>query len=240
MKWILLLMFAAGTAHADLAHDLLVKSDRARGGLKDGVTWEIKIQTTEDGETSDRTFMVKAKGDFAHAEAIAPARNKGEIFLTIDRNMWFFKPSLKKPVSISSRQKLTGQAANGDIASTHYSRDYDAKIEKDDKVGNEPVKVLFLKAKSPEVTYDQIRYWVSAKDGLARKAEFLNLQGQPLKVATFEYSGTIVVNKEKIPFISKMSISDAKFPQNKSVIDYGKVKPENHPDSLFNVNNLTR
>ena len=42
-----------------------------------------------------------------------------------DRTIWFIKPGLRKPVSISARQRLVGDAANGDIATTNYARDYD-------------------------------------------------------------------------------------------------------------------
>lgn len=225
---------------ADGAADLLKISDRARGGIKDGVVWEAKITTQEDGESSERTFAVKAKGDDAYVEALAPARNKGEIFLFNDRNMWFFKPSLRKPVSISARQKLSGQAANGDIATTNYARDYDAKDAGDEKINGQDTKVLLLKAKSNQVTYDQIKYWISKKDKLALKAEFMTLQGTPFKVATFEYKNTMTTEGKTFPFISKMIIQDSKFQNNKSLIEYTKPKAEALAASLFNVNNLNR
>jgi outer membrane lipoprotein-sorting protein len=225
---------------ADSAADLLKISDRARGGIKDGVVWEAKIATQEDGESSERTFAVKAKGDDAYVEALAPARNKGEIFLFNDRNMWFFKPSLRKPVSISARQKLSGQAANGDIATTNYARDYDAKDAGDEKINGQDTKVLLLKAKSNQVTYDQIKYWISKKDKLALKAEFMTLQGTPFKVATFEYKNTMTAEGKTFPFISKMIIQDSKFQNNKSLIEYTKPKAEALATSMFNVNNLNR
>jgi outer membrane lipoprotein-sorting protein len=241
IKYLLGLIFlSAQVALAQSAGDLLKASDQARGGIKEGAVWDSKIITTEDGETNDRTFSVKAKGDDAYVEALAPARTKGEVFLFNGRNMWYFKPSLKKPVSISARQKLSGQAANGDIASTNYVRDYDATIVGDDKVNNEPTKVLMLKAKNKQVTYDQIKYWVSAKSKLALKAEFMTLQGKPFKVATFEYNNSIETEGKKIPFVSRMTITDAKFQNNKSVIEYSKPKATSVPSALFNVNNLAR
>ena len=235
-----LLLFSFATQAANPALDLLKASDRARGSIGTGVTWEVKVTTTEDGETSDRTFLVKARGDDALAEALAPARTKGEIFLINNRNMWFFKPTLRKPVAISSRQKLSGQAANGDIASTNYARDYSGKIVGEGTVQNQKVKILMLKAKSKDVTYDLIKYWVSIKDKQALKAEFQTLQGVPFKVAEFFYGNQIVLKGKKIPFVSKMIITDAKFAENKSILEYSKPKPDNHPASSFNVNNLSR
>lgn len=232
--------FSFQTFAAENAKDLLKASDRARGGLKDGVVWEAKITTQEDGESSEREFLIKAKGNDAYVEALAPARNKGEIYLFNDRNMWFFKPSLRKPVSISARQKLSGQAANGDIASTNYARDYEATVTGQEKINGKETTVLSLKAKSKQVTYDQIKYWVSKKENLAVKAEFLTLQGSPFKVATFEYNNTMTAEGQTFPFISKMTIQDSKFEGNKSIIEYTKPKAVPLATSLFNVNNLSR
>lgn len=227
-------------AKADLANDLLVSSDQGRGGIKDGITWNIKIETDEDGDKSTREFIVKAKKDDALVEATSPARNKGEIYLFNDRNMWFFKPSLKKPVSISARQKLTGQAANGDIASTHYARDYTAIMEKSEMINGEKAYVLLLKSKTTNLTYDQIRYWVTEKNKLAVKAEFLTLQGEVFKIGTMEYKNKLQLNGKTYPFVSQLKIVDAKFAKNMSIISYENPKAESHQNSIFNINNLSR
>lgn len=227
-------------SHADLAADLLKASDRARGGVKDGVQWSATIETEENGESSSREFLIKAKGDNAYVEATKPAKNKGEVYIFNDRNMWFFKPSLKKPVSISARQKLTGQAANGDIASTHYARDYSAVIEKTETFNGAKTHVLMLTAKSKNLTYDKIRYWINDKTKLAIKAEFLTLQGKPFKVGLLKYENTLTAGGESFPFVSELAIVDAKFPTNKSRIHYKTPKVTQISNSLFNVNNLTR
>jgi outer membrane lipoprotein-sorting protein len=235
-----LMMSLSHFAKADAANDLLQASDQGRGGIKEGITWTIKIETTEEGESTSREFLVKAKDHDAYVEATAPARNKGEVFLFNDRMMWFYKPGLKKPVGISSRQKLTGQAANGDIASTHYARDYTATLEKKDVLDGAPASILMLKAKSDNLTYDQIRYWIEDSTKLAKKAEFLTLQGTAFKVGELEYKNQLVLGGKKIPFVSRLKITDAKFPQNFSIITYSSPHIEDHPGSLFNVNRLSR
>jgi outer membrane lipoprotein-sorting protein len=242
IKNILLVIFAFSSLvrAADISEELLKSSDRARGSFEQGLAWDTQVVTIEDGETSDRKFKVRAKGINANVEALEPARNKGEIYLFNDRTMWFFKPSLKKPVAISARQKLTGQAANGDIASTHYARDYTPTLEKTETLNGEKVCVLLLKAKANNLTYDQIRYWVSDKTKRAVKAEFLTLQGQPFKRATFEYGNKLTAGGQTFDFVSKMEIVDAKFENNKSTLIYSNPKVDNPNESIFNVNNLKR
>ena len=225
----------------DQGQALLAASDRARGGIQKGLQWDATVITTENGETSERGFKIRAAKDDAYVEATSPAKNKGEIFLFNDRQMWFFKPSLKKPVSISARQRLVGQAANGDIATTHYARDYSPKIEKvEDDPTQGKVYVLMLTAKTKNLTYDKIRYWVSEKTKLAFKAEFLTLQGKTFKIGTMKYGNKLAVDGQSLPFVSELTIVDAKNPENKSIIKYDAIQTVSAPASLFNVNNLTR
>lgn len=224
----------------DVATELLRTSDRGRGGIAEGVQWNATIDTVENNESSSRQFFIRAKDHDAYVEATAPAKNKSEVYLFNDRQMWFFKPSLKKPVSISPRQKLTGQAANGDIASTHYARDYSATLEKTEEIDGEKFHVLFLQAKTKNLTYDKIRYWVSDKTKLASKIEFLTLAGKPFKIGKLEYQNKITLNKKVFPFVSKLTINDAKYPKNVSVIKYENPTVQEHSASLFNINNLTR
>ncbi len=219
---------------------LLKEADRARGGTAKGASWEVKLDSTEDGDTSSTTYKVQAKGNSAHVEVVQPARSKGEIMLFNDRTIWFFKPSLRKPVAISARQKLSGQAANGDIASTNYARDYEGKIVGEEKIGNEDCYVLELKSVADNTSYDGIRYWVGKKSKLGLKSEFLSLQGKPLKTASIEYNNSIVIDGQKRPFVSQLKIVDAKNTQNFSVMSYSNAKEDSPADSLFNVNNLQR
>lgn len=236
----LILIFCESLKANDEAYNLLKKSDESRGGLNDGLEWQITIQSIEDGEQSERMFFVRALGNDSLAEATSPQRNKGELFLFNDRSMWFFKPGLKKPVSISARQRLNGQASNGDIATTNYARDYEPVIEKDDKIGKELAKVLMLKSKGKNTTYDQIRYWISTKSFLAIKAEFLTQQGKVFKTATFEYGNKINYQGKILAFIDKMIIVDELNKENKSILIYSNPKIGKFSNSIFNVNNLAR
>jgi len=236
----LLIALTSLTVRAESAIDLLKASDRGRGGIGEGIVWDAKVETAEDGEQSEREFLVKAKGNDALVEATEPARTKGEKFIFNDRNMWFYKPSLKKPVSISSRQKLSGQAANGDIASTHYARDYNPTVEKTEVINGKKCAVLLLKAKNSQVTYDQIRYWIDEKSKLGIKAEFLTLQGKPLKIGFLDYRNVLKSKGQSFPFVSQLTIIDARFPKNKSVIHYGNPRTEELSSSIFNMNNLSR
>jgi hypothetical protein len=225
---------------APTAEQLLKDADRARGGLASGITWNATVETTEDGTQSSRSFLVKARGDDALVEALAPARYEGEIMLFNDRTIWFVKPGLRRPVSISARQRLHGDAANGDIASTNYARDYEGTIAGEEPVDGQPAYKLELKARAKNVTYDRIRYWISAKGHLGIKAEFLTVGGDIFKTARFEYGNTMRTPAGSFDFISRMTIRDATGAGTTTVISFGAPKADTHPPSMFNINNVVR
>jgi outer membrane lipoprotein-sorting protein len=208
--------------------------------MRDGLSWTVDIASRESGTPRQFTYRVRAKGDNALVECLAPPKNKGDLILFNDRTLWYYRPGLRRPVSLSPRQRLTGQAANGDISSTHYARDYDVTSVTSVQQGDKTLYRLELKAKAKNVTYDRIRYWISAADRLGVKAEFLTLQGELFKVATFAYAQSVTVEGKQIPFVSEMTITHAQFTEEVTTIRYGTPTFQVLADSLFNVNNLSR
>lgn len=220
-------------------NEILEKSDEARGSVK-GIEWEIKLESIENGRKQSRTLKIKARDFNSLAEFISPPKVKGRKLLMIDRNMWFIKPGLRKPVPISPRQKLMGSASNGDIASTNYAGDYDATLVSEDTVKGELCYLLDLTAINKKVTYDRIKYWVSKKRLVGVKAEFFTVSGKIFKSATFEYGNSIPIEGKPKPFVSKMIITDAVIKENVTTMTYSKIRLKKIPDSTFNLNLLVR
>ena len=234
------LALAPMRAQAPTADQLLRDSDRARGGVATGITWNATVRTVEEGATTERTFLVRARGNDALVESLAPPRYKGEIMLFNDRTIWFVKPGLRKPVSISARQRLSGEAANGDIASTNYARDYEGTVVGEDDVNGETTFRLELKARAKNVTYDRIRYWIAKRRHLGLKAEFLTVGGDVFKTATFDYGNTLRSPSGTFDFVSRMTIRDATGSGTVTTITFEQPRPEVHPVSMFNINNVVR
>jgi hypothetical protein len=234
------LLFHVQSVLAELTpQEILSRADRARGNME-GVEWEIEIESVESGDRQKRTLRVTAREYNSLAEFLSPAKVKGHKLLMIDRNMWFIKPGLRKPVPISPRQKLMGGASNGDIASTNYAGDYEPISVADDMVNGEPCFLLDLKATKKRATYDRIRYWISKERLVGVKSEFFTVSGKKFKSATFEYENRIMVEGRPIAFISKMLIADAVIRGDVTTMTYEKVTPKKIPDSAFNLNLLVR
>ncbi|MDR1227518.1 MAG: outer membrane lipoprotein-sorting protein [Azoarcus sp.] len=218
----------------------VTNADEARGGGIPGLVWNIHASSTGaagDDPIPDYRLRVKAAREASLAEILEPANSKGNKMLQVDRNMWMTKPNLRKPVAISPRMRLTGQAAIGDIAATHYAQDYAATFLRDEPCGEEQCHVLDLSARHKRTTYDRITYWVSVARGVAVKADFLSPSCKPIKSARFEYANVVNLGGKKIAFVSMMHITDAAS-DARTTLRYSDIEVREIPASEFDVANL--
>ena len=220
--------------------EILKTADLSRGSGT-GLEWTIKIEAIAAGKKQNNTLNLKASNFNSLAEFLAPAKVKGRKLLMRDRNMWFVKPGLSKPVPISPRQKLLGGASNGDIASTNYTGDYTiSKFTEDADFNGQACFLFDLKAKSKKVTYDKIHYWISKEKLVGVKADFFTISGKLFKTATFEYNNKIKLNNESRLFVSKMTIKNSVLKNDITTMHYSKIKIKKISDSTFNINLLMK
>jgi hypothetical protein len=232
------LLCSSGVFAEPDAHTILKASDTARGGGLPGIVWEINL-LSRDGKRTDepQRILVKAVDDSSVAETQEPVRFKGSKILQVGRSMWLTRPGLSKPIPISPRQRMSGQASNGDIAATNYAGDYEAKLDATENIDGEPCYVLDLSAKHKRTTYDKIRYWVSVKRMVGVKAEFYSVSGKLLKMANFTYKNTIEYQGKRIPFVSKMVIRDA-LVDAETTMEFGTVKVKKIRPSEFDFGQM--
>ncbi len=241
----LVLTLVTCTAHPAAAsdpvsiHRIIARADRARGNV-DGIVWSTDITSREGGKTQHRCLVIKNRGVDTVAEYTAPAKVRGNRIVMLERNMWFVKPGLHKPVPISPRQKLLGGAANGDIAATNYAGDYRAKLLREEPVDGRACYVFDLKAKTKKATYDHIIYWIDKVRQLGLKAEFFSVTGKLLKTATFRYGITIRTQSGQTPFISLMTIHDNVMKGNVTTMVYHDAQPRSLSAATFNLNLMLR
>jgi outer membrane lipoprotein-sorting protein len=234
------LNFFTTVVHAEMSpKEMLQKSDEARGNLE-GIQWNISMDSLENGREQHRKLKVIARGYDSFIDTLEPANVKGQKLLMQDRNMWFSKPDLSKPVPISPRQKLMGSASNGDIAATNYAGDYKIVHTSEDTVKDEPCIVMDLQAIDNKATYDKIKYWISKERLVGLQAEFYTVSGKMFKTAVFEYKNTVTVNEKPREFISKMTITNAIMKNDVTTILYGKPILKKVSNAVFNLNVMTK
>lgn len=215
----------------------LRKADQARGGWG-GYKWTLKIDTQDPAGATSTTYEVAVRDGKALARTVEPKRYQGEKILIASRAMWYAKPGLRKPVSISPQQRLVGEAANGDIAATQYARDYHPAFAGSAQVGGVDCFKLKLTAATSDATYESIVYYLDKRSLMGIRAEFLTAGGVVFKSASFDYGNRVKVNGQEQPFVSTMKIVSASFPDRYSVLQYTQVSASSSPDSLFSLDAL--
>ena len=233
---LVLLAGLAGPALAGEADDIVRAADNYRRPAESFV-WKITI-TSQEAKKAQSTdgfeVFVKDRGR-SLVKFIAPPRNVGRSLLALGRDLWIFLPDAGKPVRIPFSQRLVGQVANGDVARADYAADYDATLLGDETVDGVACHVLDLKAKTKEITYAAVKYWV-AKDGRRPvKAEFYAATGTLLKTGTFEGF------KEVVPghvLATRLTLVDGIRKDKLSVLDYGGIVVRDIPEKYFDKNSM--
>ena len=232
-----ILLSLAPSAKADQAADIVRDADRARRPA-DGFVWKITItsyETNKSPTTDGFEVFVKGIGR-SFVKFIAPPRNVGRSLLGLGRDLWIYLPEAGKPVRIPFSNRLVGQVANGDIARTDYAGDYDATLLGEESVGDVVCHVLDLKAKTKEVTYEAIKYWVSKDRRLPVKAEFYAGTGTLLKTGVFDNYKEIAGHL----LVTRLTLIDAIRKDKKSVLDYGGITIRDLPDKYFDKNYMKK
>jgi hypothetical protein len=219
--------------------EILRKADQARGNLQ-GVTWELMVKSKERDRTSSMTLEAKARGFDILTQSLAPPKYKGNKILMIRGNMWFHRPGLSKPVPVSRRQKLLGNAAYGDIVATNYAADY-APTRLDDEIVNGEICYVFnLKSKKKNTTYDGIMYWISKERLVGIKAEYYTVSEKMFKSAVMEYENRVTIDGAQRLFISRMIISDELLTDDTTTLNFARPNLQELPDYIFDLNLLRR
>jgi len=228
-----LVLGLVGPATADDAEDIVRKADQVRRPGESFV-WKVTVTSTE-GDKAPTTdgFEVFVKGTRrSFVKFVAPARNLGRSLLALDRDLWIYLPDAGKPVRIPLAQRLVGQVANGDLARVDYAGDYDVTLLGTESVEGVACQVLDLKAKTKDVTYAAIKYWVARDQPRPVKAEFYAGTGTLLKTGGFDPPRDLDGRR----LVTRLTFVDAIRKDRKSVMDFGEVKVRDLPEKYFDKN----
>jgi len=202
----------------------LREADRARGS-EGHYSWTLTVSSYESGAQNETIYRVDVAGDRALATTRSPAGNSGEVYLIKGRGMWFSRPGLRRPLSISPHQRLMGNAANGDIAAAQYGGNYEPALLGEELLEDKPVYKLLLTAKTRDVAAAKVLLYLDKRTHLALRAELLTASGSPFKTVSMTYANQLEVAGAKRPFISTLKIVENAYPDHYSVLTYRDVTP---------------
>jgi outer membrane lipoprotein-sorting protein len=140
-------------------------------------TWERTI-----------TFKSWSKGtELSLVVITAPAKEKGQTFLKIDKDMWNWNPQItrmiKLPTSMLSQGWMGSDYTNDDLLNQRsLSVDYTHNLLGEEIISGEQChKIELLPKQDAPVVWGKVIMWISKKDYLSLKVEYFDEDGYLVK-----------------------------------------------------------
>jgi len=232
----LLLVLGVGPAAAEGDADSIVaRSDEVRNPAP-AYVMDVAITVEQPGERPiGASYEVSIKGrDRSLVRFTRPASDKGKLLLMVKNDMWYYVPTVSRPIRISPLQRLLGQVATADIARTNYSVDYRATLVGTEELEGQPCHVLDLSAIDDQVGYHRVRHWVDTKTYQPVRSDFYAVSNALLKTARF--GDLALVHGRLRP--RELVVRDAIKRDHVSVIRYSNIRIVPLADNLFRQESL--
>ena len=231
---------------APAAQALLAASDAIRNP---GQPFRVTVTLTvfDKGQQVDTSTLSSFSrtvdsGQFASLiRFVQPARDAGKLMLKNGNDLWFYDPGTKASVRISPQQRLMGDAANGDVITVNFARDYQATLAAEETVTDGERKPrhaykLALEARSEDATYAAIELWVDSGNNWPIKARFLADSGRLLKTAYYRrFQPQLGAERP-----TEMVIIDGLNPQSVTIVRLSDFAAKNIPTTWFQRDFLPR
>lgn len=233
-------LLLAGSAGAQDASALVKKAeDKLRGNSSHST---LSIQIVRPKWT--RTMEVKSwalGSDYALIQILAPARDKGTVFLKRKGEIWNYLPtierSVKMPPSMMGQSWMGSDFNNDDLVrESSLVTDYTHRLAKDTVLQNLPCKKIVLTPK-PEaaVVWGKVILYISTKEFMQLRAEQYDEDGYLVNVMEAfepkEYDGRLLP--------SRMRISPADKPGQYTELIYSKLEFDTPlKENFFSLQNM--
>jgi outer membrane lipoprotein-sorting protein len=190
---------------------------------------EVEVEN-QNGDDSVRVEVYTKGRERTRVNTIAPVRDRGRNMLMIGEDMWAYIPNLRRAVRIALNQKLTGQAAIGDVSRMRWWGDYTAAVLIEDK----RTWLLELTAAKKGLTYEKVKVKIEKATFRPMEADYLSDGGIVLKRAKFEAYRKIAGNIRPTQIV----ITDPHNSSDSSTLRIIKLEKRESPERFFNQNNL--
>lgn len=192
------------------------------------------LVTVKDNETGKpekvSKFKMLAKGrNETLLMTLSPEASHGRNLLYNALDLWVFLPSVRKPFKISLQERLTGEAANADLARANYSRDYTPTLVGTETYNGKQYYRLELAKKTDAAPYFKVVIWANTADFSPLKAEFYAVSGRLLKECFYDRYVQFFETKRPVRLILKSAVDSGK----SSTLEYSAWREESLPEKFF-------
>jgi len=131
---------------------------------------------------------------------LQPEVQRGQGYLQVDENVWFYDPESRKFERTTIRENIqNSDAQNADLDQSSFSTDYTVQSWQEGSLGNFAVYVVDLEARSSDVAYDQVRLWIRQDQTIVLKEEDFSVNGRLMRTVfypRYERVGDKIIPKQ--------------------------------------------
>jgi hypothetical protein len=193
----------------------------------------------QNGDKKDeRGYQSSIKGrNKALVKFTSPPTEKGKRVLMVDADMWVHMPTTSKPIRISPKQRIAGNAAYGDIVRLNFTDNYTATYVRSDKIDDQEAHVLNLTAiPGKQVTYDRIEYWIAKSNSRPLRTYYQTVKGKVLYEGFFDkYENIFGVQRP-----TEFKIVDYLVKNHVTILQFKNTQKKQFPDLIFLKQNIGR
>ncbi|HRX32348.1 MAG TPA: outer membrane lipoprotein-sorting protein [Tenuifilaceae bacterium] len=245
MRLIFLSLFTAISTMAigQDATDIVKRADEKMRGEKSSYS-EMTMQIVRPAWQRSVSFKSWSKGtELSLVYISSPAREKGQSFLKINREMWSWNPqmnrTIKLPTSMLSQGWMGSDYTNDDLLNQRsVVTDYTHKILGEETVENSSCyKILLTPKPDAPVVWGKIVMWITKETYLMLKVEYYD---EDLMLVKTEIGRELkTMDGRLMPTVYELLPADE--PNNKTIVTMNLIKfniPIN--DNFFSIQNMTR
>ena len=197
----------------------------------------MQVYRDQELRTTYRMSLQYQDSDYLLAETLYPPRNKGEKSLHTKDNMWLYLPKINKVMRVSESNSFSNSDfSNMDIMKPQLSEHYTATLLGIEDYKGEAAYKLELQAKTEDVPYAKIDYWIRQKDLYPLQRDYYTFSGNLLKRLVMQTKTDI---RQGLPdeFIMTSVLEKDKY----TVLRYLKIETgKNFPPETFNKDSLAK
>jgi outer membrane lipoprotein-sorting protein len=244
-KILLLVFTVALTVGSSFAQDAKEIVDRANELLRGKSNYsEMTMEIIRPKWNRTLKFKSWAKGnDYSLIYILAPAKEKGQVFLKRKKEMWNWIPSIERrikiPPSMMMQSWMGSDVTNDDLVKeSSIVDDYSHKIlGAEDVTGYDCWKIELIPDEDAPVVWGKIITWISKENHFTLKNEYYDEDGYLQNIETL--SKIKDVGGRTIPTLFEIIPVDKE--GHKTTMEFNKIEFEKPiKDEFFSIQNMKR
>jgi outer membrane lipoprotein-sorting protein len=168
---------------------------------------------------------------------LQPEIQRGQGYLQVDENVWFYDPESRKFERSTLRDNIqNSDAQNSDLNRSSLSENYRVVDWSEGTLGSFETYIVDLEARTTDVSYDRVRVWIRTDVSILLKEENYSVNGRLMRTAL--YPRYTRVGEKLLP--SQVLVVDNLNEGERSQLTMRDPSVEQIPDYVFSKAYLER